>query len=89
MKTLLAENAGFCFGVKRATGALEDLLSKNKSNDTHFYTLGALIHNPVYTASLEAQGVRSVTTEEALDIANLRSGSHTLLIRTHGVARDI
>ncbi len=89
MKTVLAENAGFCFGVKRATGALEDLLSNNTSQDTHFYTLGALIHNPVYTASLEARGVRSVTTEEALEIAELRSGSHTLLIRTHGVALDI
>ena len=89
MRTILSKNAGFCFGVKRATGALEDLLTKNTDPHAHFYTLGALIHNPVYTASLAERGVRSVTTEEALAIASLTDGTHTLLIRTHGIARDI
>ena len=44
MNIIIAKNAGFCFGVKRATDELEKRL-ENKSEGERIYTLGTLIHN--------------------------------------------
>ena len=44
----IAKNAGFCFGVRRATGLLEDALEKAKSTGETVYTLGHIIPNHVY-----------------------------------------
>ena len=43
MKTIVAEHAGFVFGVKRAVDIVEETL-KN-SNNKIIYSLGPLIHN--------------------------------------------
>ena len=59
MRTVtVAENAGFCFGVKRATDCLEDAL-KNARAGEKIYTLGHLIHNETYNESLRRRGVGS------------------------------
>ena len=42
MKVLLAEHAGYCFGVKRA---VELAIKTAQDNDNKVYTLGPLIHN--------------------------------------------
>ena len=42
MKVLLAENAGFCFGVKRA---VDEAIKTQKQYNKKIYTLGPLIHN--------------------------------------------
>ena len=42
MKVLLAENAGFCFGVKRA---VDEAIKTQKQFNKKIYTLGPLIHN--------------------------------------------
>ena len=47
----IAEHAGFCFGVRRATDTLEDLISKKTENDI-ICTLGKLIHNEQYSEYL-------------------------------------
>ena len=38
----VAKNAGFCFGVKRATDRLETILSENQGN-IKIFTLGEFI----------------------------------------------
>ena len=70
---ILAKNAGFCFGVKRAVDAVEKNLDKN------IVTLGPLIHNENVIQSLEARGVRCVDSLDEVD------EGETVVIRSHGV----
>ena len=44
MKITVAANAGFCFGVRRATDSLENALRAAAPGET-VATLGHLIHN--------------------------------------------
>ena len=60
----VAENAGFCFGVKRATDRLEEALRDAKDGE-RIFTLGHLIHNETYNESLRRRGVESI---DACDI---------------------
>ncbi len=75
---LTAKRAGFCFGVKRAVGMAFAAAEANRN----VYTLGPIIHNPQVIARLKEQGVRPITS---IHNRNIR----TLLIRTHGITRDI
>ncbi|MBE6589332.1 MAG: bifunctional 4-hydroxy-3-methylbut-2-enyl diphosphate reductase/30S ribosomal protein S1 [Ruminococcaceae bacterium] len=85
----VAKNAGFCFGVKRATDCLERALDARREGE-RIYTLGHLIHNETYNAYLEDRGVRAVSAEEIEDIAKAATEAHpvTLLIRAHGCTRE-
>ena len=47
MKLTIAEHAGFCPGVRRATDALERALDARADGES-IYTLGRLIHNDEY-----------------------------------------
>jgi 4-hydroxy-3-methylbut-2-enyl diphosphate reductase IspH len=51
---IVAENAGFCFGVKRA---VDMTVEYNKKRESKVYTLGPLIHNDDVVKSLEEQGI--------------------------------
>ena len=53
MKIKITENAGYCFGVKRAMKIIEEIDEENA------YVLGKLIHNPQVIASLEEKGINS------------------------------
>ena len=53
MDILLAEEAGFCFGVRRAVEMAE---AATRAHD-RVYCLGPLIHNPQAVARLESQGL--------------------------------
>jgi (E)-4-hydroxy-3-methyl-but-2-enyl pyrophosphate reductase len=75
MEIIIAENAGFCFGVKRA---LELAARASEEGARPVRTLGALIHNPQEVARLEAQGVHRV---ETLDEAP----EGTVILSAHGV----
>lgn len=80
MKVLPAKHIGFCFGVERAIA-----LAREASKDGPVYTYGALIHNGVVTARLEAEGIRAI---RSLD--ELPPGGRAV-IRSHGLspaARD-
>ena len=86
----VAKNAGFCFGVRRATDTVEELI-KNKSQGDIICTLGKLIHNEQYNEHLRENGV--VTTVPS-DIDRLfekaRAGAMvTVVIRTHGIEYEI
>jgi 4-hydroxy-3-methylbut-2-enyl diphosphate reductase len=74
MKVILAKQAGFCFGVKRATQIAFEAAGK----DQNTYTLGPIIHSPQVVGKLEALGIRAL---DSLD--GLQKG--TIIIRSHGV----
>jgi 4-hydroxy-3-methylbut-2-enyl diphosphate reductase len=79
MKILVAEEAGFCFGVKRALKLINGYL--NKGNQIQ--TFGPLIHNVPVLNHLAAQGVRSIDSTKEIE------KNKTLCIRTHGIPREI
>lgn len=78
MEVLLADKAGFCFGVKRAIRTAFDAASQGR-----VFCLGPLIHNPQEVARLREAGVETVE-----DFSSLRSGD-ALIIRSHGVPPKI
>ena len=84
-KVTVVENAGFCFGVKRATDRLEEALHAAQAGEI-VCTLGNLIHNESYNAELRSRGVRTVTVEEITELAVRADAEHpvTLLVRAHG-----
>ena len=60
MEYLLANHAGFCFGVKRAVEGVYDLINKGEK----IYTYGPIIHNEEVVKSLEEKGVHAIRTDE-------------------------
>ena len=82
----IAKNAGFCFGVKRATDRLAALLDAAEPG-ARICTLGQLIHNRIYQESIEARGVTVIDAAEAAVLALGADAAHpvTVLIRAHGI----
>ncbi|TDX53304.1 bifunctional 4-hydroxy-3-methylbut-2-enyl diphosphate reductase/30S ribosomal protein S1 [Orenia marismortui] len=79
MEIILAEHAGFCFGVNRA---MDLALKIGKDKDGKVHTLGPLIHNPQAVKKLEEVDVRVES-----DIEKITEG--TVIIRSHGVPPEI
>jgi len=77
MNVRIAQNSGFCFGVKRAI----KLAQKAAEEDKHIITIGPIIHNPQMVARLYEQGITSVD-----DIS--KGKNKTVLIRSHGIEKD-
>ncbi len=75
----LAATAGFCFGVDKAVNLVNHLLEQGQK----VCTLGPIIHNPQVVEELAARGVRIVEQPEEVP------AGWTLVIRSHGVGRDI
>lgn len=78
MKIIVARNAGFCFGVRRAIDAVYENLNQKEN----IYTLGPIIHNPSVVEMLEKKGVK--VAEKIDDISE-----GTVVIRSHGVGKSI
>ena len=76
MEVVLAEHAGYCFGVKRAVKLANDAADGENGK---VQTLGPLIHNPQVVNRLAEKGVQRV---ESLDEVN----SGTVIFRSHGVS---
>lgn len=74
MKIILAKQAGFCFGVKRATR----MAFEAAENGSQTFMLGPIIHSPQVVSKLEELGAEVVN-----DLAELETG--TIIIRSHGV----
>lgn len=79
LEIVLADHAGFCFGVKRATDMVIKLA---KESNQQLYTLGPLIHNPQVVQRLEEMGVKTIE-----DYSGLTEG--IVLIRSHGVPPQV
>ena len=79
MKVTVAESAGFCFGVNRAV----DMVNKLADDGLTVSTLGPIIHNTQVVNKLAEKGVTVIDEpEKALK-------DRTLVIRSHGVSRDV
>lgn len=78
MKIIVAENAGFCFGVKRATNMAFDAAA---AAECTISSLGPIIHSPQLVARLEEQGVHVVKKVEDLPDGGV-------IIRSHGVTAE-
>lgn len=86
MKITVADNAGFCFGVRRATEAAESAAEKEGS----IYTLGRLIHNDGYVAELKRCGVGEISADDIDSICQRAKNGEkiTVVIRAHGETAD-
>ncbi len=80
MEILAAKSMGFCFGVKRAVETVYGQIGKGD-----IYTYGAIVNNEEVVEELREKGVRVI--ENRNELAKVKSG--TIVIRAHGVARDI
>jgi 4-hydroxy-3-methylbut-2-enyl diphosphate reductase len=74
MEVILADKAGFCFGVQRAINTAFKAAGKGR-----VFCLGPLIHNPQEVERLREAGITTVD-----DISQLKPGD-SLIIRSHGV----
>ena len=81
MEVIQAKSMGFCFGVKRAVEAVYE--QEEKGGD--IYTYVAVVNNGEVVDDLKKKGVRVIEGREELD--KVESG--TVIIRAHGVARDV
>ena len=79
MSVKIAKSAGFCFGVSRAV----DLVEKAAAEGKNVVTLGPIIHNRHVVDRFKNLGVGVIgRPEEAM-------AGQTVIIRSHGVARDV
>ena len=79
MKATLAKTAGFCFGVDRAVSLVEEAVAAGK----RVSTLGPIIHNRHVMDHFAAEGVRELSEPEEA------AAGTTVVIRSHGVSRDV
>ncbi len=77
IKIEIAENAGFCFGVRRAVEIAEKAAEKHGK----VYTLGELIHNEAAVEELHKKGVCAVNSVD-------EAAGEVLIIRSHGVPKS-
>src|SRR5690554_4415608 len=81
-EVILAENSGFCFGVKRAA----EIVTKYYNDDsTKVRTLGPLIHNSDVIKKLEDHKIHAITED---DLTHLDQND-VVVIRSHGVIPEI
>lgn len=74
-KIVLAEDIGFCFGVKRAVKMAEKILDRRGN----LSSIGDIVHNPIVMEKLCEKGMRIVKDEK-----NVREGP--FIIRSHGLS---
>ena len=86
----VAKNAGFCFGVKRATDTIEELIRKKGKGDV-ICTLGKLIHNAQYNKFLEDNGVTVIEPDDIDRLCQMAiEGTRVfVVVRAHGIEYDI
>ncbi len=88
MKVILAQSAGFCWGVERAIKKAVDF-----AEGGHYpvYTDGPLIHNKQMINRLENMGVREIgdyVNEGEFKADKDQSEKSILLVRAHGISPD-
>ena len=77
MKVILAETAGFCYGVERAVR-----LARKTADERGGAMLGSIVHNAAVVQELEAHGMRLIASP-----TQARAGE-AVLIRAHGEPRE-
>ncbi len=77
MKIIVAKNAGFCFGVKRAVK-----IALDTAKNGQVYTLGALIHNPPMVRKMGNKGIVVIEDFEKID-------NEIVIIPSHGISPEV
>ncbi|HEY3155896.1 MAG TPA: 4-hydroxy-3-methylbut-2-enyl diphosphate reductase [Candidatus Eisenbacteria bacterium] len=80
MDVIVADNAGFCFGVKRAIKMANDTMDQA---GMRVKSLGSLIHNPQVVNSFRERGLEVVGDLDSVDPED------TVIIRSHGVGPEL
>lgn len=75
MKVIVAENCGFCPGVRNAISIAEQVLAQ----EDKVYSLGPIIHNRDMVERLAEAGLKTVDSVDEI-------GQGTVLIRSHGAS---
>ncbi|MFO8100723.1 MAG: 4-hydroxy-3-methylbut-2-enyl diphosphate reductase [Dehalococcoidia bacterium] len=78
MEISLADEMGFCFGVRRAVELAERAVKERGSLES----LGAIVHNRQVVDTLSARGMRIIESLDEME-------GNTLLIPSHGVKAEI
>lgn len=78
MNLIIAKNAGFCFGVKKAV----DIAMENASRGEKAFSYGPLIHNQQVVDSLKNDGIGVIN-----NIDDITSGDK-IIIRSHGISKE-
>jgi 4-hydroxy-3-methylbut-2-enyl diphosphate reductase len=78
LKIKIADNAGFCFGVKRAI----DLAEKIADKKLKVYTLGPIIHNPQEVKRLAKNGIKILKNPNKVK-------NSFIILRTHGIPFEL
>ncbi len=94
MNIRIAKYAGFCFGVKRATGLLEaevDRAGEHPEENRRICTLGRIIHNDRYMEEIRSRGVETVSREDVPELIRRGDAGEavTVVIRAHGELKDL
>ena len=88
MEVILAEHAGFCFGVQRAVDTVYEQIERRGEDEPPIYTFGAIIHNEEVVGDLEKRGVHVI--DSLADAAQVpREERGTMIIRSHGVEKSV
>jgi 4-hydroxy-3-methylbut-2-enyl diphosphate reductase len=75
----VTDQAGYCFGVRRALDMVKDYLSQKTKK---VYSLGPIIHNPEVVEELREKGLVPVNTLDDV-------GEGVVVIRSHGVEKKL
>lgn len=78
-KIIVAKNAGFCYGVKRAMKITEESLKKGLRP---LYMLGAVVHNEHVVEKIRKAGIKIVD-----NLDKIKKGS--VIIRAHGAVPEV
>lgn len=81
MGVILADKAGFCFGVQRA---VDEAIKVKEKNNKRIYTLGPLIHNKDVVEYLMEKDIYPIDIKDI----NALSEGDIVIIRSHGVTPD-
>ena len=71
-KIICAENAGFCFGVRRA---VDTVLELRKKTGKRIYSIGELIHNGVFLERLEKDNIFCIEEENLKELEKDKEGN--------------
>lgn len=77
MEIIVGENAGFCYGVKRAVLETSRILE----GENEVFCLGELVHNKTVINKLKENG--------AIFIEDISNDVKNVVIRAHGISKDI
>ena len=94
MNIRIAQYAGFCFGVKRATGRLEAAIAEaaaRPEENRRIVTLGRIIHNDLYMEWVRQNGVEEAGREDVPDLIRRADAGEalTVVIRAHGELKSV